>query len=327
MWKKIWDFLSSSSLLVSIFIGWLFLYIILSIWTKEAFATFIEALHKNPFVQIPFLLFLLSGYLNIIRASKSKIKEGFRFILWVILPLGLVIFFTGFFISIITRQADNIIAGEGHEIRPRWGAEGFNIISIRPGLKDRFLDIEADSGIFAYEPKFIMQDKSLNTYEIGTFPPKKVKGTYFHILNFGIAPGIRLTQDNNIIDEGYTPLRILRGGSDLFEIPDYPYRFLFSMEPERTIQKGELKASEYNLKDPIFRIRVTKGGTEIIAEGTSKEDITFNNTKLTIIGSTFWVQVEAVKDYGFPVLVTGIFLTFIGIPAYIIRLFIKPKLN
>lgn len=96
------------------------------------------------------------------------------------------------------------------------------------------------------------------------------------------------------------PLMILLpGSSDYFEVSPYPYRFLVSLEPSRTFQKGNLIASEYKTKEPLFRVRMFKG-EEIVAEETSNNTIVFDNLTLSFTEPTFWIQLEAVKDPAYP---------------------------
>lgn len=321
---KIINILSSNSFLMWTGWGWILYYVISSIWMKEAFANFVDSLKTNPLTQIPFVIFLVSGYLNIIRASRIRIQKGIsQFILWIFLPAGILLFFTGFFLSASTRQVEQIIAGEGDVIRPRWDRDSYNIINVNPGLKERFLDIETGAGLFAHEPEISIQDESQKIYKIKAFPPVKIKGSYYHILNFGLAPGIRLSENSSLKDEGYMPLRIL-GGSDFFEIPGHPYRFLISMKPERVIQKGRLIASEYNLKNPVYTVRVFKGESLII-EGDSDKGIRFDNLMLQFFEPVFWVQLEMVKDYGVTFIISGIVFILAGIPPALIRLLLRTK--
>ncbi len=316
--------LSSKVFLLWIIGGWIVYYVLSAIWMKEVFASFVMGIERSPFIQIPFILFLISGYLNLIRASKDVFKKGrIQFLAWLFLPAGMLLFFTGFFLSISVRESGQRIIGEGDIIKPPWSSESYSITSIEPGLKETFLDIDADKGIFAYEPKLTILNKNSNSYEVGAFPPTKIDNTYYHILNFGLAPGIRLLQGGNTRDEGYMPLRILvPGSSDYFEIPPYPYRFLISMEPEKTFQKGDLRASQFNFKEPLYRVRVFKG-EKVIAEGDSRQGIRFDDFTLHFFEPTFWILLEAVKDPGVPVIRFGIFLVVIGGPMSLMRFLSK----
>lgn len=316
--------LSSSAFLIWLTGGWIVFYVFSSIWMKDAFAYFVEALKESYLIQVPFLLFLLSGWLNLVRASCFLFPKGKRrFIVWVMLPLGMILFFTGFFISITTRQFEWLMVGLEHVVQPKWGRESYKVVDFQSGMKERFLDMdlgtETGKGIFSFEPKIKFVDRNSRSFEAGAFPPVKFDETYFHILNFGLAPGVRFLENGIVKDEGYMPLRIINPGSaDSFEIKPYPYKFLVSLEPERIIRKGKTEAGEYNIRVPKYKVRVFEGD-KVIAEAVSKEGIQFKNLNLTFFDPTFWIQLEIARDYGYPGILAGIFLIAIGIPLYLFQ--------
>jgi hypothetical protein len=317
----IFGFLSSREFLAWIIGGWILCYASSMIWTKESFAYFMTGLGSNIFIQTLFVLFLISGYLNLIRSSICKFKKSrWKFFAGVLLPLGILLFFTGFFISAATRQFDWILVGTGDFIKPKWSSEQYRVEAIDPGVKERFLDIDteyAGKGLFKYEPKVTVRDSASALFEIGAFPPAKINDTYYHILNFGLAPGMSISRGDEVQAEGYMALRMLMpGSSDSFEIQPLPYKFIISLEPERIISKGKTEAAEYNIREPNYRVRVYEAET-LIAETVSKEGIEFRNHKLTFSGTDFWVQLEVVKDYGYPVILAGILISLIGIPVFL----------
>jgi len=313
--------LSSSAFLIWLIGGWILYYVSSMIWTKESFAYFIAGMGSNLFIKIPFLLFLLSGYLHFIRVfiRTFRMNKG-QLLTGVFLHIGILLFFTGFFISASARQFDWIVAGAGDSIQPKWSTEKYRMKAIDPGLKERFLDIDIGSGkgLFKYEPKFTLQDRLSRTFEVGAFPATKIDDTYYHILNFGLSPGMSLSEGDEVKAQGRVPLKILGPGStDFFEIQPLPYKFLISLEPEKVIRKGALKASEFNIRSPLYRVRVLEG-EKVIAEAVSKESILFNNMKLVFFEPGYWVQMEVVKDRGVPFIISGIFLIAAGLPLFMI---------
>lgn len=313
--------LASKAFLLWVLIAWISYYSFSSIWVDEAFGNFIAQLRDNIIIQVPFILFLVSAFMNLIRASKKSFQQSRAgYIFWLILPLGVIIFFSGFFLSVTQREQGQRILGEGDMIDPPWSKEKYSIINIDPGLRDSLLDIERGIGIFSHEPKLTVIDRFSQKSEIGAFPPKKLKGTYYHILNLGIAPGVRLLQGGNIISQGYMILRILMpGSSDFFEIPPYPYKFIVSLDPEKKIQKGRVRASEFNLKQPQYNVRVFKG-EKMIAEGNSRNGIKLDNMTLDFYKPIYWALVEGVKDPALPVMHAGVVLITFGVPLYFLRL-------
>ncbi len=290
--------------------GWIVYYICSARWIEGAFAGFAAGLDNNPLIQFPFLLFLLSGYMNLMRVSREVLKKGkIQFALWIILPLGALLFFTGFFISLYLRESGQRLIGEGDIIKPPWGTETYTVTGIEPGLRGSMLGIEADKGIFSHAPQMTLLDRRSKSYKVGAFPPKKIDGTYYHILNFGIAPGIKLYKDGKVEYSGYMPLKILMpGSSDYFEIAPYPYRFLISL-------------SLFDPKAPVYNLQVYKD-EKIVAEGGS-EGIMFDGYTLHFSEHTYWILLEAAKDPGMPVLILGILLIAIGIPVSLGRLAVR----
>jgi hypothetical protein len=316
--------LASKAFLLWMIGGWILYYVISAIWLREAFGAFVAGIRENLFMQVPFVLFLLSGYLNLIRASRDVFRRSkIHFIAWIILTAGTLLFVTGFFMSATMRESGQRIIGEGEMIDPPWGKDSYRAIRIDPGLKDHLNSTDTASDIFAHEPKLTVMDRDSRTFEIGAFPPAKFAATYYHIVNFGIAPGVRLFEGNQVKSEGYMILRIITpGSSDYFELPRYPYRYLVSMEPEKTVQQGHMKTSQFNLKDPVFHVRVFQG-KKVIAEGDPGKGIAINDVTLYFFKPTFWVLLEAVKDPGVPVMHAGLVLTVFGIPLSLLRLGVR----
>jgi len=317
--KRFIGILSSKTLLIWIVGSWIAYYVLTAIWTREAFAIFVGGVARNPFFKAPFVLFLVSGYCNLIRASGEALqKRRALYLIRFVLPLGVMLFLTGFFLSLSTKQFQWIVAGEEQSIQAPWSTERYMVTGIKPGLRDNFIDVQEDRGLFAYEPKVTLSDRSSKLYEIGAFPPSRIGGTYYHILNFGFAPGVRLSDISKVLEEGYIPLRLLPpGSSDSFEISPYPYRFLINLEPEKIVRKGNETRSQFSLKSPIYRVRILKG-ENIVTDAVSTEKITFDGFSLSFLKPAFWVQIEVVKDIGVPIVLTGMILICIGIPLYIL---------
>lgn len=325
VFKTLYNIISSKSFLILIISGWGFFYVTGAIFLKEAFAFFIDGLRDNPFIYIPYLIFLMSGYANLFRTIMDSLKGERLRLIGKILPFGVMVFLTGFFISAQLRTFDWIVTGEGDMIRLKWSGEEFLISKINLGIKEKFIDFEETKGVFAFEPKAMIMDRESRMLEIGAFPPRRSRGNYFHILNCGLAPGIILKEGEKMITEGYIPMRILPPGSnDFFEIPPYPYRFLLSLSPERVIQKGESKLSEYNLREPRYRLRVMKGET-VVAEGEAVREMDFDSLRINFMTPVPWILLEVVNDPGLPLMVLGLLISVAGFPSSLFYIFIRRR--
>lgn len=321
--RGIYNILSSTAALIWLITGWVIYYVTNAVWSKEAFAKFIGGLSNNPLLQIPYIVFLICLVLNIIRAGREKFKsEIIGFLLWVFAPIGIFIFLSGYFVSSALRAQEWQLAGEGDSVIAPWQKEGLKVLRIDSSLKPEILDIQEEEGsFFAYEPKIILSD-GVKEYAVGVFPPKKIKGTYYHILNFGLGPGIRLLNpEGAIIKEGFLALRILPPGAiDNFEIA--PYRFSIRLAPDRFIKKGNTEVKVFSLVNPSYNVSVYKG-EELIFEGDSKDAILFDNIRVEFTPPTYWTYLEVVKDPGMGLILLGIALIFIGVISFPIRLIIK----
>jgi len=321
--RGIYNILSSKTSLIWLITGWVIYYVTNAVWSKEAFANFIGGLSNNPLLQIPYIVFLLSLLLNIIRVGRERLKSGLSgFLLWIFAPIGIFIFLSGYFVSSALRAQEWQLAGEGDSVVAPWQREGLKVLRIDSSLKPEILDIEQEGGsFFAYEPKIVLSD-GVKQYTIGVFPPKKIKGTYYHILNFGLGPGIRLLNtEGAVINEGFLALRILPPGAvDSFEIA--PYRFSIRLAPDRFIKKGNTEVKVFSLVNPSYRVSVYKG-EELLFEGDSKDKISFDNVRVEFTPPTFWAYLEIVKDPGIGLILLGIGLILLGVISFPIRLIIK----
>ncbi len=296
-------------------------YVSLAIWMDEAFAFFVSGVEKTSLIQALFILFLVSGYLNLIRGIKVRFSGNkIGFVAWLMLSAGAMLYLTGFFLSINVRQFDSRLAGEGDVIRPSWSSENYRVVDLSPGIKSQYKKSGQD-GLLDHEPEITLIDGLDKAYRVGAYPPVKIGRTYFHILNYGIAPGVELFENGRLIQSGYMALRLLPPGrSDYFDIMPYPYRFLVSLAPE-TDHGGTAQAPVFNLENPRYSTRVFSG-EKVIAEGDSGEALSFDRFALGYFRHTYWVQLEAAKDPGIPIIKYGIFLIVFGMPVYLLRLVI-----
>ena len=330
--KKLFSIISSKAFLIWLIAGWTVYYVTNAVWSEEAFAGFIGGLSKNPLLQIPYVAFLLSLALNIVRAARERLKKGFLALaLWIVLPLGAFMFFGGYFLSAALRSQAQLLVGEGDTVTEGLGSPSGELYAkrISPSLKDEFLDtgeadtsaVESEGSVFAYEPKITLSDRSRD-YEVGVFPARRVKGTYYHILNFGLAPGIRLLDaGGEVLKEGYLALRILPpGAEDSFELA--PYRVVVRLSPERVMEKGDAQAKVFSLRSPSYRAEVYRGD-ERVFEGDSRVGITFDGKRLEFTEPAYWVFLEVVKDPGVPFILSGLALLLLGAILLPLRLIVK----
>jgi hypothetical protein len=316
--RKLAATVSSKGFLLCLVGLWVIYYVTFAVWSKEAFARFVTALNSNPLAQAFFIILLISAFLNLLRASVRRFRESrLMFSLWILLPAGLMVFLTGFFMSAAFRQHEWLVKGDGEIVQPKWQEKPYVVSAIIPSLKDEMLDIDSGSGIFQYEPKVVL-DTEEGMAKVGVFPPRNIGGTYYHVLQFGMAPGIRLLDGEEVLQEGHMLQRILPpGAQDGFSLPPHPYRFFLRIAPDRTVTKGRTKAKVYNIRNPSYVVTVLKGENTIF-EGDSRQGVEFDGLSLTFTEPTYWVLIEAAKDPGLAVIVCGVALVAAGAPLMLV---------
>lgn len=336
MIRRAMGFLASRELLLVLGGAWVVFYVSYSVFSTEAFAAFIKGLGWNPLFQIPFALFILSLILYSAVRGAACFREGrLRFLLWVPLSLGVVAFLSGVLVSSAFRVKQWRTVGPGDVIGPEWREGGFSYVvdKLSPNIKERTFRTEgAEGAVFTHEPKITLARKDRGRpfgrqYEVGVFPPARIDGVYYHILDFGLAPAVRFSQDGRVINEGYLAVRILPPGAvENFRVEGLPYSFNLKILPEEVEDKKDHKISYYNLKRPTYGLEAVKGD-EIVGRGASAEAVRFEDIEARFMGLSYWALVEAVQDPGVPAMAAGLALIALGLPMrgmlFFVRLFGK----
>ncbi len=326
--KRVFDRIHSWIRIIrNILIGaWIFYYISLFTWSEEPLARFMAGLKNNIFFQILFVIFLMTLIANsLFSLIEHKKRLSLYYILISFLPFGVIIFFAGFFLSAVMRNDTLILTGKDDTIRVPWSGKEYYVMDVKPSIKKNFLDIEleGDSPILSHEPEILITDFK-KPYRIGVYPPVRIDGTFFHILNYGIAPSIRLKDlKGNIILEGDFAMNLLPPGNiDYAFLGELPYRITLKLLPSGEIKKGRTVAKTYNLDDnlyelKIFRIKSKNEPGILIKEAVTLKPIGFDNYLLEITGHTYWVLLEIVRDDAVYLIGAGMVIIFTGL---IIRL-------
>lgn len=326
MKKRLFDIVSSKGLLLFLLGGWIFFYVTYAVFSKEAFAFFMLGLKEKLYIQLPFAAFIASLGLYSLRRAAELGKSPLRLALWLPLSIGFVVFLSGALMSAALRQEEKRLVGEGDIYSPPWRQSvSYEVKKIIPGIKDEtFKSERSEGGLFSYEPKVVLAGEDLDRgreYNVGVFPPRRINGVYYHILQFGLAPGVRIYGGQGLLDEGILALRLLPPGvEDEFRLQSLPHLFRLKIAPERVEKKGESSVAFYNLKRPTYEVEVIKGD-ETVSEGTSSRAIDFDGAyRLEFDPPGYWVWLEVVEDPGVLPLAAGIFLIALGLPLRVFLL-------
>jgi hypothetical protein len=316
MTSRVLKFLESKTLTIWLAGFFILYYLSVAVWSKEAFASFISLLRDNLLFQSAHVLLVANVSLRSGRAVIAQRRDLLRLALRLPLSVGVVLFLASFFLSLNIREDRRILVGEGDVVELPWESGPFRVAGVDPALDRRALRTN-EAKIFDYEPGVTLIDGSGGQHHVGAFPPKRVRSSYLHVLNFGIGPGVRLRRGSEVLAEGFMALRLTPFGRvDSFELPPTPYTFYLSILPNRTITKGRETGRDYDLTKPLYRVEVTKGDVKISAAETD-DAISFDGgMNLSFFTPSDWVLLEAAYDPVLPVFAFSLVMLVAGAVLY-----------
>lgn len=297
--------------------AWILFYATLAAWKSEAFGMYMAWLRESLLVQVPFVVFLVLALVNLASFALRKLRQSpWTASLWVCMPLGLYLFILGFFVSATISDSGRVFVGLGDTVKPPWQAEALVVGRVDSGLKDEIIDMKTqENSLFTFAPRIFLDGGGIR-HEVGAFPPTRAEGTYYHLMDFGLAPGVRIKRAGRILREGYVIQKILPPGvRDSFELPPLPYRFTLRMLPEREIIKGREKAGVYNINRPVYNVVIQKGG-DIVFDGTSAGSIEVEGMEVEFYEPDYWYWLEGSRNPGYMILFAGAVLALAGLPLF-----------
>lgn len=305
--------------------AWILYYVTRAVTGKEAFSSFVLSLGRSPLPQGLFVLFLLVSLGSLLRFALRRFRHSrLTAPLWCLLPLGLWLYLLGFFISAVFSQSGSIFVGLGDEVRPPWQARAYRVAAMESGFKPEILDIDTgQSPVFRFEPKVYLAGGE-SIHEVGAFPPTRVGNTYYHILDFGIAPGVRIYEGSRLLYEQYVIQRLLPPGrQDDFVLDSFAdYRFVVSMAPKRYIVKGEKKVGVYEPDSARYNV-VVQRGQEILLDTSTEGSIVLDGLDVQFMRPRYWVRLEGASNPGMGIFATGVVLCLVGLPVTLMVLFVS----
>lgn len=300
-------------------VAWVFMYVTYAVWAKEAFASYISMLSTSLLMQIPYLLFMASGAVNLWRFAASRFRvSALSAPAWIMLPAGILVYLAGFFMSAVMADSGSKFVGLGDAVRPPWQQETYRVTRVVSGLAGEVMDMDTGgSAIFVFEPEIYL-DTPYGERRVGVFPPARIGGTYYHILDFGIAPLVRLSRYGATVSEGLVILKLLPPGRvDSFNLPSLPYRVVTGMLPKREMSKGGQRASVYDPMAPAYSVVIQKGD-EIVFDGDTREPVTFDGLTLEFGPPGYWVRLDAARNPGMILFYAGVIMMTMGLPLFVL---------
>lgn len=293
---------------------WALLYVTLAVWGQEAFAFFVTAHIKYPIVLYISCFSVLVFAGNFVRyAMRGFAARRMKAIPWLVLPAGVVLFLMGFVLMAGFGKSRLMVLQEGQEFKVPGSARSYVVERLDVDVVENYFGEGRGFGLLRSEPNITLSNGGVR-HIIGAFPPTRFDGVYSHILDFGIAPGIALLERGNIALSGNPILRILPPGTeDSIEIEGLPYRFYVRLAPERIVEQAGEKIIQYDMVTPKYFVRIEKGD-ETVFDGTSDQEIVFDEFLLRMEPYVYWVWLEFKKGIGIPFIWAGAVLIALGLP-------------
>jgi hypothetical protein len=294
---RVVSLVSSRAFLVWLVAAWVVYYVTSALVAPEAFARFASGLGESLLLQAGYALFLVSALLNLVRAFRARFRvHRFLGMVWVVLPAGMFLLMLGFFVSLAFREHAWNRVGVGDVVKPPWERTTYRVFKIDVPIREKMLDTGEEAGIFQYEPAVWVGKTPAETLRIGAFPPARIGDTYYNVLDFGLAPGVRLARGQRVVQSGHVILKLLPpGAEDVFQLGTY--RITLGIAPERIMEKGRTRTKVYNFASPVYRVSVYRGD-DMVFEGDSRERVLFDGHELSFAEPEHWAWLQAARDPG-----------------------------
>ena len=299
---------------------WALYYVTSAVWGEEAFASFVHAHSRNPLVLFMSLFSLVVFTGNLVQYARSGFdRRGWLIVPWLVLPVAVLVFLAGFVSLAGFGKSRFLMLQEGQEFTVPWNERTYMAERFEVDVVKSYFEASRGLGLLRSEPHMTLSSKGVS-HRIGAFPPAGFDSLYFHILDFGIAPGLALYEQGRLVLSGNVNLRVLPPGrEDLIDIEGLPYRIYMRLAPERIIERGGENIKQYDLDSPRYFIRVEKGD-ETVFDGISgqEQDIVFDEFAIRMLPHVHWVWLEVKKGIGVPLVWAGFVLLALGLPITLV---------
>ncbi|KKK76068.1 hypothetical protein LCGC14_2867430, partial [marine sediment metagenome] len=219
-------------------------------------------------------------------------------------------------------QVRHFMLQEGQEFSTSWDNTDnrpYRVEAIDADIVANYFEAEERIGLLRSEPHatFSYGDSRHST---GAFPPTSFNGAWFHLLDFGIAPGFELFERGRSVLKGNVNMKLLPPGQeDSLDIEGLPYRIFIRLAPERIVEEMGQKQKVYDLVSPKYFIRVEHAG-ETVFDGDSTGWIVFGEFALKVHPHVKWVWLEVKQGIGIPLVWAGFILMGLGLPLTFVML-------
>ncbi len=192
---------------------------------------------------------------------------------WSFLPgtmlrVSIIIVLISLLISVHTEKRTSFVTHRGDNIKQ---LSGLQVLDIKAPLQEDFLQIGEDGGFSLAEAEVVLQDGN-STYHISSLMPERVGKYYMRITHLGYYRKITISdQKGSIMIDRELDL-LPPGKTAIIPVSERNYFLTITLSPERTIRKGILTGSQFNLRKPSFMVVLQQGrGKKQIAKAVVKD--------------------------------------------------------
>lgn len=252
--------------------------------------------------------------------------------------LGLLITLLAAMVTSLTLFTGEMLLTQGYPNTSK--EEGFLKVWRRPlirvKLPDARLTLEGFKAVFEeerfpvdYIASVRVEEKDSSSFlkDIRVNDPLEYYGFQYNIDRYGFAPAFVIkNKEGAVLFEGDINLVLLGGQEDSFLIPDTDYGVVARFYPDFVMTEGGPRTKSDIPNNPVFSLKLTREGITV-SEGLLPmgKDVEIEDIKISFTGFKYWIHILVSRDWGTPVLFTGLVLLVAGLIIRVI--FYEKRLN
>jgi len=186
------------------------------------------------------------------------------------------------------------------------------------------LQIGGEDGTFLLKGVSARIDAGGRTAEATPGFPTGINGLWYRVVHVGYAQEVTITLHGKKSSMAADLDLLPPGRSSIVPLPSGKANLAFSLDPDRTIEKGLLKGKQFNLADPAYRVVVYEGKSREGEKGMRMKpgDRATVGPALIALGKQgLSVRLQIVSDPGLPFLYAGMIIVLAGLCAMLSRFF------
>lgn len=243
----------------------------------------------------------------------NSLRGKFSFLPGTVMRAGLVITMTAIIFSVHLRKVDDRIFHEGDNgvlLNKKLSLSGINT-----DMPDEFLQI-GEKGTFRLNNVSAALTLSQKQYTVTGRFPARINGLYYRITNLGFYQSLSVMTSKKVFIKDIYLNVLPPGKTDKTALPAENMTLTFSLQPEKTIQKGLITGKSYNLKTPLYNVTLQRNNERDKPENATikaSETSALGETNIALGKNSLFVKIQSVHDPALIWIYAGIIITITGI--------------